>query len=525
VKVIHTEDLRPGDTHSPDHTSWIYNGLDCCVTAEVYRELLPQLDEVSRAIYEREKRLQGPVLDMNMAGLLVDQFELAHFRSEVGAQLDRLEANTNRLLREGYGIDLAWNSPAQLKHFLYECLRLPIQYKRNTQGKMAPTVDRKALETLSQFLIAEPLINHILASRDAKKKLSNLNSEISPDGYMRCSFNIAGTNTGRLSSSSDDYGTGSNQQNIDRLLRRIYVARRGRKFANLDLGQADSRNVGALCWNRFLLSHGERFAGQYLDACESGDLHTTVTRMSRPHLAWPDDPAAWKKFADEAQDHLRGKSYRDTSKNWGHGSNYILSPKEAAKKIPGATPRMAEDFRASYFEAFPCIPEWHKAVRRDLMANGNLITLGGFRRYFFDRLDSNETLRAAVAFEGQGSTADEIIEGMCLLWEQGKRWPGFQLLNQTHDSVLFEYDPICENEIIPWALKTLEITFTLNGGRRFVVPSDAKIGWNWGEFNDKPFDKNGKPRRLNLDGLRAWDPERGDDRKRSAEPRAAGEWR
>jgi DNA polymerase I-like protein with 3'-5' exonuclease and polymerase domains len=524
VRIVHTEDLRPGDIHTPDHTSWIYNGLDCCVTAEVYGALIPQLDEVSRPIYARERALQGPVLDMNMAGLLVDQFELTRFRIEMGEKLDALELATNRLIREGYGTSFEWNSPAQLKWFLYDCLRLPPQYKRNTHGKMSQTVDRGALEKLSQHLIALPLLSHILLMRDLKKKLSNLNSEISPDGIFRCSFNIAGTNTGRLSSSSSDFGDGSNQQNIDRLLRRVYVARRGRKFANLDLGQADSRNVGALCWNRFRESHGEGFAGAYLDACESGDLHTAVTRMSRPHLEWPVDPGAWKKFADEPQAHLRGKSYRDTSKNWGHGSNYLLTPAEAAKKIPGATPKMAEEFRASYYTAFPCIPEWHKAVARDLRTNGHLITLGGFRRYFFDRLDAAETLRAGVAFEGQGSTADEIIAGMLALWSGGSRWPGFQLLNQTHDSVMFEYDPICESEIIPWALRTLEIPIKLAGGRTLVVPSDAKIGWNWGDYNDKLNDKDGKPRRLNLDGLKAWDPRRGDTRTRTKEPPAKGDW-
>src|SRR5690606_25543595 len=103
---------------------------------------------------------------------------------------------------------------------------------------------------------------------------------IDPDGYMRSSFNIAGTNTGRLASSGNDFGSGTNMQNIDRTLKEIFIAEPGWKFANLDLGQADSRNIGANCWNTFVESHGEKFAGAYLDACEGPDLHTTVCRMA-----------------------------------------------------------------------------------------------------------------------------------------------------------------------------------------------------------------------------------------------------
>lgn len=290
------------------------------------------------------------------------------------------------------------------------------------------------------------------------------------------------------------------------------MARRGKKFANLDLAQADSRNVGAICWNRFRASHGETFAGAYLDACESSDLHTYVTRMSRPLLDWPEDPSFWKAFADAPQPHLRQKSYRDTSKGWGHGSNYLLTPTSAAKKIPGATPKMAEEFTTAYFSAFPCIPAWHEAVRKDLRENGNLITLGGRRRYFFDRLDANNTHREGVAYEGQGSTADEINTGLLRLWQEGIKFPGFQLLLQVHDSVLFEYDPICENEIIPWATNALRVPIMLNGGREFTVPTDAKVGWNWGSYNDKP-----AKGRLNIDGLRDWTGS--DGRQREQEPR------
>jgi DNA polymerase-1 len=506
AEIIDTGSIRASQSFDPDTTSWIYNGLDCCVTAEVYQTLIPLLDEQTSAIYTLSKGLQGPILDMNMHGLLVDQVTLHETIDQLNATIAGLEAQLNRILRDGYGVEFSWSSPKQVTAFLYDYLRLPIQWKRSANGARVPTSDRKALEKLEAYLVVRPFCKHVLLIRDLAKQLSFLRTPLD-HGYLRTSFNIAGTVTGRLASSFDDFGTGTNLQNVNRLLRKMFVAPAGKKLATLDLEQGDSRNVGALCWNRFLSSHGADFAGAYLDACESSDLHTAVTRMSRPELAWPEDPTHWRAFAEAPRPEFRGKSYRDTSKNWGHGSNYLLTPASAAEKIPGATIQSATEFRARYFSAFPCIPEWHKAVAASLREDASLHTLLGRRRYFFGRLDDDKTIRDGVAYEGQGSTSDEINHGMLRLWREGKRFPGFQLLVQVHDSVTFEYDQVCENEIIPWAVETLRVPVTLAGGRDFVVPTEAKIGWNWGDHDEGS----------NPDGHRKW--KGGDSRIRSVPAR------
>jgi DNA polymerase I-like protein with 3'-5' exonuclease and polymerase domains len=121
--------------------------------------------------------------------------------------------------------------------------------------------------------------SHILALRDIAKKIGVLKTSIDPDGRMRTSYNIAGTTTGRFSSSLSDFGTGGNLQNLEERLRRPFVADPGMKFAYIDLEQAESRLVGAIEWNLF----GD---GRYLDACESGDLHTSVCRLAWTELPW-----------------------------------------------------------------------------------------------------------------------------------------------------------------------------------------------------------------------------------------------
>lgn len=502
ARIIQTANLRPDDHLSQNENDWIYNGLDCCVTLEVYHRLAEQIDPVAQAIYNQSRALQAPVMSMQLRGILVDQQKRGELLGRMKREAVRLEANLDRIITEGVGIPLNWRSPLQLRELLYGVMDLPEIRRRNAQGRMVPTVDRKALERLTQYFYAEPIINYILALRDLAKDISLLETRLDSDGRLRCNYNIAGTNTGRLASSESDFGTGTNSQNIKRSLREIFIADRGMKFCNIDLEQADSRNVGANCWNKFVEEYGEAFAGSYLDACESGDLHTTVARMAWTDLPWTNDERLWRQVADTH--FARGKSYRDASKGLGHGTNYYMQKWKAAQQS-GLTISIAEDFQRRYLNAFPCIEEGHNWTRRNLRDTSMFTTIWGRRRVFFGRWNDDETFRAAVAFEGQSPTADEINRGMLNLWEwDAQRWI-IQLLVQVHDSILFQYPEEMEDEIVSLAVKLMEIKTTLKKGREFYVPAEAKVGWNWGDWSEK-----------NPDGLMKW--KGGDSRKREREP-------
>lgn len=493
--IINTGDLTAQTSLSEDESLWVYNGLDCCVTEEVRQNLSPMLDNVATRTYEFSKALQAPVLEMAMRGLLVNQNRKHRVLREMRGKLSRLQDQFDTILREGVGIEpINWRSPVQLNNLLYDVMGLPEQKKRNSKGAYTRSSNREAIEALGNYYIAEPICNHLLAMRDLGKSIGFLETGIDPDGRMRTNLNIAGTNTGRFASSVSDFGTGTNLQNVTAALRSVFVADPGMKFANLDLEQADSRNVGALCWNEFVHSHGERWAGAYLDLCESGDLHTNVCKMASPDLGWGDGRTD-REIADQKA--YRHKSYRDNAKVLGHGSNYLGTPPTMAKhsKLPK---HLVEEFQKNYFGALPCIPAWHKSIFAQLDTYASLTTPFGRRRFFFGRPREASTRREAVAFQPQSMTADEINTGILNLWRSRR----VQLLIQVHDSILFQYPEELENEIVPWALETLRTHLTLAKGRDFVVPTEAMTGWNWGYYDGE----------TNPDGLKKW--KGGDSRKR-----------
>jgi len=188
-----------------------------------------------------------------------------------------------------------------------------------------------------------------------------------------------------------------------------------------------------------------------------------------------------------------------------------------AKHTKVDTP-VIEQFQSAYFDAFPAIgsykrdpslDNWHNYVRRQLETEHALTTLFGRRRRFFGRSFEDTTLREAIAYEPQSMTADEIDGGLLRVWQANRVIP----LIQVHDSMLFMYREEEENEIVPWLIQTMRTTLRLEKGREFTVPTEAKVGWNWGDYDEK----------TNPDGVKKW--KGADDRKRQRTPRVGGGFR
>jgi len=512
MKSIRTDLIKPSTKYSSDEELWIYNGLDCMVTMEVLEQCLPQLDNSTAGTYALSRALQAPVLDMSMRGVLVNELERQRAITAYRGEVDNLEQHLYEIVRDGVGYNgfvnsgktRAWRSTQQVGILLHDIMCLPEIRKRNAKGELGRTVDREALEKLSVHFLAQPIISHILTLRDIGKKIGVLETEIDSDGRFRTSFNIAGTTTGRFSSSLNDFGTGGNAQNIEERLRRVFIPDPGMKFANIDLEQADSRNVGALCWEYL----GD---AKYLDACESGDLHTTVSRFAVPSYGWTGNLRDDRQVAERK--YYRHHSLRHMCKVLGHGTNYLGSPFEMSKhtKIDQAA---IKEFQQIYCygpkAAFPSIPKLHEYIANELYERGHLITPHfGRKRWFFgyrankDDPRFRDTLKQAVAHMGQSMTADEMNYGMLQAW----RLNNFQLLLQVHDSILIQYPEEKENEVILAVKKAMLVPIELRGGRQFVVPVDVKVGWNWANRDPrKETFEDGNPL-----GLSKWP----DDRKKS----------
>ena len=120
-------------------------------------------------------------------------------------------------------------SAARIGQYLYEELKVRKRWKRRKEsGKLTPTVDDVALKRISQeHPNLSELISLILEHRRCEKLVStylNPSKLLSPiDGRFHSHLKTFGTQSGRLSSSSDPWGFGGNMQNIDREYKWLYL--------------------------------------------------------------------------------------------------------------------------------------------------------------------------------------------------------------------------------------------------------------------------------------------------------------
>ena len=286
----------------------------------------------------------------------------------------------------------------------------------------------------------------------------------------------------------------TNLQNVDRSIRYIFSPDPGMYMVNIDLEQADARNVGAIMWNMFYDKYGPEFAGSYLDACESADLHTTVCRMAWPDLQWPEDESKWKKYCSSVI--LYGQdSYRQIAKKLGHGTNYYGTPPTMARHTH--TPvQIIKGFQRNYFHAFPVIPLWQDETISLIQDQGVLYNLFGRRRHFSGRGNDSKTHRDAIAYSPQSSTGEQIDRGLFQVWSTFDT-KLVQFLVQVHDSILFQIPYAEAEELIPLILQKMQVVLELKGGRSFTIPLEVKAGWNWGDYDEDNPDKNPL-------GLKAW---------------------
>lgn len=503
ARIIKNVDIQNIELDS-EQTLWTYCALDCAVTLEIWQKIKKELDEETTKTYQFELDSLKPAMAMMLRGLRVDNDKVSKMRAPLKDKRLKLERMLNLFANAVTGKDLNHASPKQLMDLFYTQLNLPpvIAYKK---GKQKVSTDREALEHLrSEYPRARPFCNTIMALRDIDKQLNVLETTRDKDNRIRCSYNVAGTETGRWSSSESPWGTGTNLQNITKDLRAIFVPDPGMTMFYADLEQAESRVVAYLTGDE-----------GYINACESGDLHTTVVKMVWPNMGWSGDAKQERALADKP--FYLHYSFRDICKRAGHGTNYGLSATSLGRhlkiKISHATrfqllyyggvipvdsvarwhkqdPRGGFDELVSYGVefgdkmkylriqgAFPGIQTWHSDVLKQLEKEGALTTPLGRRRQFWGRLNDASTLREAIAYVPQSTIGDLLNMGLYRVWRE-LEGRGVQVLGQVHDAILGQVPTDRVDELMPEVINCMTNSIKM-GDRELIIPSVAEVGNTW----------------------------------------------
>jgi len=221
-KEDHKEwDLAHGDVN----TLLRYNAEDCVRTFEIattMRTLVVQFGLADQWSWMKQKR--DLALRMMLKGVRVNE----KLRDRLGYELmethNELAGGLFRIIPQVWAGDpgksaktkspVYWfSSHKQLKWVFGEFLGITLPRHRKTHTE---TLGKEALNELREkYPIWRPLFNLLSDIRSVGVFLTHfIRAPLDPDRRMRCSFNPAGTETFRWSSSKNAFGRGANLQNL-----------------------------------------------------------------------------------------------------------------------------------------------------------------------------------------------------------------------------------------------------------------------------------------------------------------------
>ncbi len=443
-----------------------YNATDSLITREVWTEQCKEIRELGLwdFYHNVSMKLIPCVMKPMLRGLRVDMPRQLEVYDIYRADIEVLSAQFKTKVREAIGRDVSPTSPTQMKEYLYgkppHGLGIKEQRKK---GKV--TVDEATLELLNGMYVI-PGMDEIFEIRE-KSKISStfLNPERNDsDGRSRCSYNIPGTDSGRMSSSKGPLGSGGNLQNITHgLCRSIYIPDTGMVWLEADESQAEVRIVAHIAPEpklQALFLEGKD-VHKYNAHVAFGVPYEEVTKPQRfvaKHLVHACDyDVQAKTFAA-----TMNKKCRDSN------IDMHMTAAQAQQKID------------MFHEGFPNIKVWHARTQAMLKENPTLVNLLGRPHTFLGHWNA-DMWRKAYNWQCQSLVADI----MNLAWVRfDERYPQYEVLMQIHDALMIQ-TRMCDVDKVKAALHECFDIELESFGVKFKIPIEFKLTEErWSKMKD-----------------------------------------
>ncbi|MSP03855.1 MAG: DNA polymerase I [Acetobacteraceae bacterium] len=391
-----------------------YAAEDADVTLRLWQALHPRLRGAkSLALYEQiERRLIPILLEMERAGIKVDEADLRRMSGDFAQRMAGMEVEIHQLA--GHAFNVA--SAKQLGEVLFDEMGIS-GGKRMKTGAWG--TDASVLQNLADQ--GHDLPARVLEWRQLAKLKSTyadaLVDQINPDTRrVHTSFAMAITSTGRLSS------TDPNLQNIPirteegGRIRHAFIAEPGHVLVSADYSQIELR----------LLAHVANIPQLKESFARGEDIHA---RTASEVFGVP----------MEGMDPMT----RRRAKSINFGIIYGISAFGLARQL-GTSPGEAKFYIDAYFARYPAIRAYMERVKVEARVAGYVLTPFGRRCWVRGIADKNVASRAyaerqAINAPLQGGAADIIKRAMVRL-SRALQLEGMRarLLLQVHDELLFE---------------------------------------------------------------------------------------
>lgn len=496
-----------------------YNGMDCVINCECMEEMAKDLKELGLEEFYQEFVMKAyPIYEkMEKKGVLVDQKKKDALTAHYTIELDKVMRKRLDLLAEFNIIpdtkngDINYNSTDQVHSLIYGHLRCP---------KRADTSD-ETLTALKNNVVKDvrkkEIIQSVLDSRSIYKLRGVYTQfKVDFDGRARCTTKQVGAETGRTADEiikkplrngkwGVPFKTVPRLEEFGGNCKTMFIPDPGMVFFERDQSQAEARIIALLAEDYDLL---ELFDVQDVHRITAAFCYGMTTlggselikaALNQHHgIVDPNIPYADFSFLD-----LVTEEQRQIGKRSRHGLGFGLGAEGLAIKMHISLWKAKQAF-AKVHEMSPKIQEvCHGEVQR-ILAEDNKVMWTPFRRRreFFEKW-GNELFREAYAHIPQSTVGDNTKRAMITLaivdW--------IEMLIESHDAFLAQI-PVLKVEECYWLSKEafeqpIDFEKCSIPRKPLIIPTDAKIGFNWGEM-EKLKEKNGKLIVPLKDGAISW---------------------
>jgi DNA polymerase I-like protein with 3'-5' exonuclease and polymerase domains len=447
-----------------------YMQRDCIATYRLKRVFKRIGRKSADFIYRKLIEASNVYMRVELAGMRIDvdyledlEYELEKELENAGKHLDEVASHiwdplayaekTKAKVKPNEKFNI--KSPKQLKWMLEEVLGYPVP------STDAATMDM-LLEEVENGVITNPKAKDFLEAIGVVRKgskymdtyVQGFREAMCRDFRIRGTFNLHGTETGRLSSSNP------NMQNIprDKRIKNLMCATPGKILLQLDYSQAELRVLA-------LLSGDEWLTQVYLDG---KDLHDAVAAdMFGPNF---------------------DKEQRVMAKTINFGIAY--------GRGPGS---LAQTFKKSMSEARAIIDKWYKPMpkvkewinnRRLMASKGEQCTTPfGRERHFVVTNENlnhvqNEYINTPIQSIASDFTMFSLIEIDNWLHQEGLQDKA-RIITTVHDSIILEIDD--NKELVDRCAESCtkimaETPSKYIPGCPVPFKADAEIGYAWGKL-------------------------------------------
>lgn len=400
------------------------------------------MDYLEDLEFELEKELEGATKRLNdVSATIWDPQQYSH---DTGAKVK---------LTDEFNI----KSPKQLKWMLQQVLGYPVP------STDAATVDM-LIDEVDAGLITNPRAKDFLQAIASVRKNSKymdtyvqgMRECVCRDMRIRGTFNLHGTETGRLSSSSP------NMQNVprDKKIKNLLCATPGYKLVQMDYSQAELRVLALLSRDPYLVS-------VYVNG---KDLHDAVAK----EMFGPDFD----------------KEQRVMAKTINFGIAYGRGPGSIAQTFKKSM-NEARAIIAKWFKPMPYVKEWIDNRRAMAKRGEACTTIFGRERHFVVTNEDlnhvqNEYINTPIQSIASDFTMFSLIEIDKFLRENNL---DARIVTTVHDSIIVECKD--EKDLVDLVAQTC-VRIMAETPLKYVpdcpVPfkADAEVGYAWGKLHEWP---------------------------------------